>query len=225
MYSPVWASAVPCTTNLVESSRNRIQCCVIRPFGKAFASSIRQIAMGHGILDFRLAFTLACRHKRNAAHYSMSGQLDTSRSHTRASLCVCWVCVVSKAICIMQTVGQETFASLATSLSLSFSAAQLSCREREGREREGRERKGRERVQRARETRTHMSLNCGKFNVPPFWLMESLSAPQTTAACCVSAASSQRPPVALPSVPLPSGCHCRRLRHRLATFLSPSSLS
>lgn len=45
-----------------------------------------------------------------------------------------------------------------------------------------------------------MSLNCGKFNVPPFWLMESLSAPQTTAARCVSAASSQRPPVALPSV-------------------------
>lgn len=45
-----------------------------------------------------------------------------------------------------------------------------------------------------------MSLNCGKFNVPPFWLMESLSAPQTTVARCVSAASSQRPPVALPSV-------------------------
>lgn len=50
-----------------------------------------------------------------------------------------------------------------------------------------------------------MSLNCGRFNVPPFWLMESLSAPQTTAARCVyasaavaAAASSQRPPLALP---------------------------
>lgn len=98
---------VACTTNL-ESSTNPIQCCVIRPFGqKGFASSIRQIAMGR----CGYSLCLRCRHKRNAAHYSMSGQLDSSRSHIHTHTQTHTHTYsdtqrhgVSKAICIMQTV-------------------------------------------------------------------------------------------------------------------------